>query len=297
MQTRRIYVATTRPGRGTAACLGLCVSLLLGVAIAADPMPDSGANGTARGAASSPEVQSSIDVDARGGQGDTLLHWVTFEGNEEMVRRLIAAGANPNARVEKGSTPLHLAAYRGHTAIAGILIAHGAVINAKTDAGITPLDWAQRNGHDDMIDLLLANGATQGRQLPRNPSTASPAAATKAGVKRPARPGRPLRLDLDSLPELKSLTSTDNGQAAAAWRVQLGAFGSEKRAAAARELYREQHSELLSQEDLEIRSAKVNEKDFYRVQVTTTGRSAAQSLCDQLRRRDQPCRVIKSPTR
>jgi cell division septation protein DedD len=260
-------------------------------------MPDSGANGAARGAALNAGVQSGIDVDARGEQGDTLLHWATFEGNEEMVRRLIAAGANPNARVEEGSTPLHLAAYRGHKAIAELLIAHGAVINAKTDVGITPLDWAQRNGHEDMIGLLLANGAKQGRQLPRNPSTVSPARATKAGVKRPAKPRRPLRLDLDSLPELKSLTSTANGQTAAAWRVQLGSFRSAERAAAARELYREQHAALLSQEDLEIRSAKVNDKDVYRVQLTAKDKRAATSLCDQLQRRDQPCRVIKSPTR
>ncbi len=307
MQARRFCIASKISGPRTAAYLSLCACLLSGVATAADPRPDAGANGAGRSAAFNPEVQSKIDVDARGEQGDTLLHWVTFEGNEDMVRRLIAAGANPNARVEKGSTPLHLAAYRGHTSIAAMLIAHGALVNVKTDAGITPLDWAQRNGHDDMISLLLANGAKQGRKLPRGRSTVSPASEAKARVKRSAKPRKPLRLDLDSLPELQSLTSTASTRTTAegrdglatdsAWRVQFGAFRSAERAAAARKLYREQHAELLPQVDLEIRKARVNEKDFYRVQVMTASKSAATSLCDQLQRRDQPCRVIKSPTR
>lgn len=296
MQARRLCVVSKMSGPRTAAYLGLCVYLLVGVATAADPLPDSGASAAVRIAAFNPEVQSKIDVDARGEQGDTLLHWAAFEGNEDMVRRLIAAGANPNARVAQGSTPLHLAAYRGQTSIAEFLIAHGAMVNVKTDAGITPLDWAQRNGHGDMIGLLLANGARQGRQLPRSRSTVSPASEAKAR-KRPAKPRRPLRLDLDSLPELKSLTSTTSTQTGAAWRVQLGAFRSAERATAARKLYHKQYVELLSQMDLEIRSATVNEKDFYRVQVMTTSKSAATSLCDQLQQRDQPCRVIKSPTR
>lgn len=306
MQARRFCVVSRMSGPRTAAYLGLCMCLQLGVATAADPRPNAGASGAGRSPPSNPEAQSKIDVDARGEQGDTLLHWVTFEGNEDMVMRLIAAGADPNARVEKGSTPLHLAAYRGHTSIAELLIANGAAVNAKTDAGITPLDWAQRNGHDDMIGLLLANGAKQGRQLLRSQSTISPASGAKAR-KRPAKPIKPLRLDLDLLPELKSLTSTASTRTAAegrdglvtdpAWRVQFGAFRSAERAAAARKLYLKQHVELLSQVDLEIRRATVNEKDFYRVQVMTTSKSAAKSLCDQLQRRDQPCRVIKSPTR
>ena len=297
MQARRLCVVSKMSGPSTAAYLGLCVYLLVGVATAADPLPDSGASAAVRIAAFNPEVQSKIDVDARGEQGDTLLHWAAFEGNEDMVRRLIAAGANPNARVAQGSTPLHLAAYRGQTSIAEFLIAHGAMVNVKTNAGITPLDWAQRNGHGDMIGLLLAKGARQGRQLPRSRSTVSPASEAKAGMDRPAKPRRPLRLDLDSLPELKSLTSTTSTQTGAAWRVQLGSFRSAERATAARKLYRKQHTELLSQVDLEIRSAKVNEKDFYRVQVMISSKSAATSLCDQLQHRNQPCRVIKSPTR
>ena len=297
MYARRLCVLSKMSGPSTAAYLGLCVYLVVGVATAADPLPDSGASGAARSAPSYPEAGSKIDVDARGKQGDTLLHWAAFEGNEDMLRRLIAAGANPNARVEQGSTPLHLAAYRGHNSIAELLIAHGAMVNVKTDAGITPLDWARRNGHDDMIGLLLANGAKQGRQLPRSRSAVSPASKAKAGVERPAKPRRPLRLDLDSLPELKSLTSTATTQTGAAWRVQLGSFRSAERATAARKLYRKQHTELLSQVDLEIRSTTVNEKDFYRVQVMTTSKSAATSLCDRLQQRNQPCRVIKSPTR
>lgn len=297
MQARRFRVLSKMSGPSTAAYLGLCMCFLLGVATAADPMPDAAANGAGRRAALTPEAQSKIDVHARGEQGDTLLHWATFEGNEDMARRLIAAGANPNARVEEGGTPLHLAAYRGHTSIAELLIANGAVVNVKTDAGITPLDWAQRNGHEEMIGLLLANGAKQGRQLPRSRSAASPTSAVRARVKRPATPRQPLRLDLDSLPELKSLTSTASTATAATWRVQLGAFRSAERATAARALYRKRYAELLSQLDLEIRRATVNEKEFYRVQGMTTSKSAATSLCDQLQRRDQPCRAIKSPTR
>lgn len=73
---------------------------------------------------------------------------------KEIVRMLLAAGADPNARSASGGTPLHTAAFTGNTAILQMLLAAGADPTLADDKGHTPLDIARDRGHSEVSALI-----------------------------------------------------------------------------------------------------------------------------------------------
>ena len=68
--------------------------------------------------------------------------------------------ANVEDRGMKGDcTPLMEAASAGHTDIVRLLIAHGADVNAQSSSGNTPLMYACAGGHEEVVRVLLEAGA------------------------------------------------------------------------------------------------------------------------------------------
>ena len=82
-------------------------------------------------------------------------------GSAELVKTLLAAGANVNARDIRGMTPLMLAVAtdRQNTAVIRALIAKHSNPNIKSVSGETALDWALKIGATDAIDILKRAGA------------------------------------------------------------------------------------------------------------------------------------------
>ena len=62
-----------------------------------------------------------VDVDARGQQNFTLLHWACAEGKTQVVKLLVEKGADVNAKTERGYTPLDLARKRKYHEIVDFL--------------------------------------------------------------------------------------------------------------------------------------------------------------------------------
>ncbi|MGW0908557.1 ankyrin repeat domain-containing protein [Streptomyces sp. NPDC002853] len=103
-----------------------------------------------------------VDALSRGGR--TALGRAAEQGHAEVVRQLLAAGADPGQQAGeyRELTPLCLAAGRGRTAVAGVLLDAGACTGAQGRLRYTPLVLAATagdEGHPETVDLLLDRGA------------------------------------------------------------------------------------------------------------------------------------------
>ena len=113
------------------------------------------------------------DVNTAQGDGMTALHWAARRGHLEMVKMLLAAGANVRATTRLGSyTPLLLASEGGHAAVIEALTGAGADPAAATASGVTPLMLASASGQVDAIRVLLSHGADVNAAEPTRGETA-----------------------------------------------------------------------------------------------------------------------------
>lgn len=123
------------------------------------------------------------DVNARlGPVHRTALIAAAVNGNTEIVKLLLAAGASPAISADKGVTALQVAAEEGHFDTVQLLIQAHADVNAKMDGdGNTPLMGAATGGHLDVVRLLIAAGANVNAALTSG-STALLMASYKGNV-------------------------------------------------------------------------------------------------------------------
>jgi len=91
--------------------------------------------------------------------GITALIWAISEGHIEVVKSLLANGANVNEKDKYGTTALIEASSNGHIEIVKSLLANGANVNEKDKYGNTALIGASSFGHIEIVKSLLANGA------------------------------------------------------------------------------------------------------------------------------------------
>jgi len=103
-------------------------------------------------------LAAGADVNMKDKEGLTPLHYAAWEGHMEVVELLIAEGADANAMHKWWGTPLHKAASGGHKEIAELLIAKGTDVNAKGFEGWTALHTAAHGGHKEAAELLIQNG-------------------------------------------------------------------------------------------------------------------------------------------
>ncbi len=80
-------------------------------------------------------------------------------GNLNMVQRLIERECDVNAKGENDMTPLHYAAHQGHSDVVRILIERGADVNAREQDNGTPLHYAAMEGFLEIVRLLIEQGA------------------------------------------------------------------------------------------------------------------------------------------
>ena len=77
------------------------------------------------------------------------------KGDVTLAKRLLAAGADPNAyKDEMKRTSLHHASSYGHAPLVRLLVESGARAEAKSAAGRTPLHEACLGGHLDVVEIL-----------------------------------------------------------------------------------------------------------------------------------------------
>ncbi len=143
---------------GSLGALGLAV-LLVALVPADSPVADAAMRGQTDLVRSL--LAGGADVNAAHGDGMTALHWAAEHGNAEMAEILIYSGASVHAFTRIGQyTPLHLASRSGSDQVVRMLIEADADVSATTtNSGATPLHLAAASGNAKSVALLAENGA------------------------------------------------------------------------------------------------------------------------------------------
>jgi ankyrin repeat protein len=140
----------------------VCLSALLAASPSglptATPVADAAMAGDRDGMRSL--LRDGADVNAAQGDGMTALHWAALEGDVEMARMLLYAGANVKASTRLGAhTPLILASKAGNAEMVGVLLEAGAGANEATSSGTSALMLAAAAGSAAATTVLLERGA------------------------------------------------------------------------------------------------------------------------------------------
>ncbi|XP_048884163.1 ankyrin repeat and KH domain-containing protein 1-like isoform X5 [Brienomyrus brachyistius] len=101
----------------------------------------------------------------------TPLMEAAQEGHLELVKYLLAAGANYHATTATGDTALTYACENGHTDVADVLLQAGADLEHESEGGRTPLMKAARAGHLCTVQFLISKGANVNRATANNDHT------------------------------------------------------------------------------------------------------------------------------
>lgn len=104
-------------------------------------------------------IEKRVDVNAPMADGTTPLHWAAHNGDVDLVKRLLKAGAKATARNEYGSTPMSEAAERADAEIIKLLLKAGADVESPNPEGETALMTVARTDHVDAAKVLLSKGA------------------------------------------------------------------------------------------------------------------------------------------
>lgn len=99
------------------------------------------------------------------GNYETALQAACVTGNFEIVRLLLANGADPSDKDEYRRTPLHRASYEE---VVDLLLEQGTNINLKDRLGGTALCWAASYGYRGLLGLLTQMAPELTRKTPRD---------------------------------------------------------------------------------------------------------------------------------
>ena len=112
-------------------------------------------------ASAHPAARLSITVLVSDNSGWTALDEAAYNGEVEVIKALVEAGAEVDHADNSGWTALHVAAQESHVEIIQALLHAGADLNLAVNDGDTPLAIARANNHEAAVLALVQAGATE----------------------------------------------------------------------------------------------------------------------------------------
>ncbi|GAA5962432.1 hypothetical protein JCM3765_004293 [Sporobolomyces pararoseus] len=89
------------------------------------------------------------------------LHDLSIDGDVNGLENFLSSSEGKSVQIDHrdsyGYSALHLATDRGHLEIVKLLLAHGADKGAKDEDGNTPLDLAQLAEHESIVEFLSSS--------------------------------------------------------------------------------------------------------------------------------------------
>lgn len=128
------------------------------------------------------ETKRAADLIKKGAEvnrlGWTPLHYAASKAHLDTVRLLLANKAIVNAPSPDGTSPLMMAAYAGNEEIVRVLLAAGADPTARNLRGEDAADWARRRNHGSLGKQLddLTERVLKSRRAGGPPPVSGPAA-------------------------------------------------------------------------------------------------------------------------
>ena len=104
-------------------------------------------------------LRQGASPNARDSFGNSPLVYAAGDGDRQMVRRLIAAGAEVSPTSYEQMTPLASAAIEGHSDVVEMLLGAGAKVDQNVIFQRTALHLAAGASHEETVALLLDHGA------------------------------------------------------------------------------------------------------------------------------------------
>ncbi len=106
------------------------------------------------------EIVAGVSVELENSWGSRPLHRAAANGNVEVIRLLISAGAAVDSRnTMHGWLPIHYAAKRGCAEAIRVLLAAGSPVDARDKYDCEPIHRAAESGDPESVKVLLDAGA------------------------------------------------------------------------------------------------------------------------------------------
>lgn len=104
-------------------------------------------------------IEVKFDLNRSDSKGYTALILAAYHGHEQVVDRLLLAGANPCAKDKRGNTALMGAIFKAEVSIAKTLIAADCQVDQPNHNGQTAAMYAALFGRTALLKALEARGA------------------------------------------------------------------------------------------------------------------------------------------
>jgi len=95
-------------------------------------------------------------METKDNEGRTRLWFAAYNGQTDVVRALVSAGADVNTQPNDGISALSVASYKGYIDAVNVLLDKGARIEARDKEGRTSLLFAVASGYTDVVRALVS---------------------------------------------------------------------------------------------------------------------------------------------